>query len=569
MSTRAGALCGWRSPPKGSALVLCLSLATVPAWAGADSLAEPPASWQGRIRAVPESDTSGAEPLVQQAIREARDTLSTRLAQPAPDLTALANSFGQLGAIYQLHEVQAAAELCYENARQLQPEDFRWPYYGGYLALRAGQTEKALQAFLAAQSLRPDYPPLALRFGEVWLEKGDITRARTLFEQAAREPGLQSAALYYLGQIATLDRRFEAAVEQLEQALRLNPQASEVHYPLAQAYRALGRDDLAREHLGRFRQRIPTAEDPLISQLQGAVKRSIPLFSRGMQAINDRDYLSATQWFAQGLAVDPDNGAARVSYARALFLAGETAGAERELRAALSRRPDLSLARYLLGVLQEAAGQSEEAATAYRETLRLEPGHAGAHFALGNLLFRRGLFGEAAEHYSAALAADRDVTPAQLLRLLALRSTGASDATLAKELDDRIATRPQDPALAYAKLRLLALSPDPAVRNPPLALEWATALALQQPFPPYLEALAVAYAATGRFTEAAETQQTLIGMMTWMAPPGETERLRRSAARYQTQQAPDAVWPADDPLLQPPPFDPMGPFRDYPAALPF
>ncbi len=556
-----------RDPRGGWVLAVLLSL-TAPAPL-ADAISDLPAPWRERLQPIPEVDVSGAEPLARQAIREARETLSARLATPGTDPILLASGYGQLGAIYQLHEVQSAAERCYANARHLQPDTFRWPYYGGYLALRAGHSEQALEQFRAAQALGPDYPPLRLRLGEVWMDKGDFAQARSLFEQTAQVEGLQAAALYYLGQLDLLDRRFEAAIEHFEQALRLNPQAAEVHYPLAQAYRALGRDALAREHLGRFRLRIPTAEDPLLDQLEGALKRSVPLFGRGMQAIYERDPGKAAELFAHGLAVDPDNAAARVTYARALYLSGDPAGAERELRATLARQPGRVLAHFLLGTLAEAAGRDEEASGAYQETLRLDPAHAGAHFALGNLLFRRGDFPAATRHYQAALEADRDIFPARLLRLLALRQTGEPDASLAAALIAELAGRSQDPALQYARLRLLALSPDPAVHNPAAALELATGLVAQQPFPPFLEALALAQAAAGYYGEAAETAEGLIAVLAWMAPPAELERLRRDADRYRQQTLPAEVWPTNDPFLRPPPFDPAGPFRDYPAAVPF
>lgn len=559
------------SPWHGLCLAFCAGvvLGAVSPWSLADSLSDLPRHWQGRIEPVQESDISGAEPLVQQAIREAREAIAGLLGEPGVDPGGLASAYGQLGAIFQVQEMQGDAEICFTNARRLQPDTFRWAYYAGYLALRAGQTDKALSALQAARELNPQYGPLYLRLGEVWFERTDFAQARALFEKVAEEPGLQAAARYYLGLMDTLERRYEAAVEHLEQALRLNPDATEVHHPLAQAYRALGRNDLAREHLARFQPRLPTAEDPLLSQLQGAVKRSVPFFRKGMEAIYARDYATAADQFSQGLAVDPDNAAARVSYARALFLSDDNAGARRELLQARAGQPPIVLARFLLGVLDEAAGDVEAASTGYEETLKLDPAHAGAHYALANLRFRAGLFQDAAAHYAAALEHDRDVAPARLLRLVALRHAGEPDAAIGAELQALVQDNPQDPGLRYAQLRLLVLSPDPKVRDPALALDLASGLVLQQPIPPYLEVLALGSAAADRFAEAVQTQQILLGSLSWMAPPSEVERLQGDLARYQSRELPQTVWPLDAPMLQPPPFDARALFRDYPAALPF
>jgi len=484
----------------------------------ADLLAELPGSWGRELEPIAELDVSGAEPLVRQAIGEARAAIVGLLEVSEPDRASLANAYGRLGAIYQLQEVQSGAEACYENARRLQPDGFRWTYYAGYLALRAGRADKALADFNAAQELRTDYPPLTLRLGEARMDKGDFPAARILFEQAAEASGLRAAALYYLGQIDLLDRRYEAAAEHLEEALRLNPGATEAHYPLAQAYRALGDDTRAREHLARFEPRVPTAEDPLIGQLEGAVKRSVPLFSRGMQAIYERDFAAAAELFGQGLEVDPNNAPARVSYARALFLGGDAPAAERELRRALTAENPPVLARFLLGVVHEAAERIEAAADAYRETLALDPSHAGAHYALANLAFRQKRYEEAAAHYGAALGADRDVQPARLMGLVAQRQAGGADSSIAADLDQLAESSPRDPALQYARSRLLALSPDGAARDPGRALELASRLVAEQPIPPYVEVLALSYAANGRFDDAVRAQQALVDSVAWAAP---------------------------------------------------
>jgi hypothetical protein len=58
-------------------------------------------------------------------------------------------------------------------------------------------------------------------------------------------------------------------------------------------------------------------------------------------------------------------------------------------------------------------------------------------------------------------------------------------------------------------------------------------------------------------------------MAAWMAPPAEQELMRAELKAYEAGELPQPAWPEGDPLLSPPPFEPVAPFRDYPAAVPY
>ncbi len=465
--------------------------------------------------------------------------------------------------------MEAQADACFRNARKLQPRELRWPYYAGYLAMMAGNADQALDYLQAAKDIDPDYPTLYLRLGKVRLDRSELGEARAALERIADTPGLEAAANYYLGQIANLERQHEEAIVHLKTALQTDPNATEVHYPLAQAYRALGQNDLAREHLGRFKLKIPEAKDPLLDQLHAAAKRSLPAFQKAITATREGEYATAVERFAEGLAVDPDNVPARVSYARALYLAGRADEAGAELEKALEAKPDELLANFLLGVLQQQQGDADQAADYYRRSLGIDPGFAGALFYLANLDFNAGRYSEAALGYAKALTADREIPPARLLELIARLRAGEAEADIAARLTELSAHYPDDLMLRYALARLLAAATDPALRAPEQALQIATQLSLLQPIPPHQRALALALGASGRFEEAAQTQQQAIAMASWMAPSSGQEVMNRELASYEKGEVPAQAWPEGDPLLSPPPFDPMAPFRDYPAAVPY
>jgi tetratricopeptide (TPR) repeat protein len=540
----------------------------------ADLVSDPPGPWRATLVPVADADISGAEPLMQQAIRTARSEVAGLLeaheSQPAArGSDALAAAYGRLGALLLLVEVEAQADACLRNAMTLQPDEFRWPYYAGYLAMLAGNLDRAVDYLEKARSINPDYPTLYVRLGKVRLDHSDLAEARAALEHVRDAPELASPANYYLGQIALLERRFDDAVTLLQAALAANPDATEVHYPLAQAYRALGDAEQARAQLALFKLRAPDIADPLLDELQAATKRSLPSFKRAIEAVRHGDYATAVHEFAAGLEVDPNNAAARISYARVLYLTGQTDAAVEELNRALASDPKQILGNFLQGVLRQQQGDLDGAAAAYRRTLELDPKHSGALFYLANLDFAAGRYAQAAEAYRAVVANDPSIAPARLLALVAARRAGTEESQIAADLKSLVDVYPDDPQARYALAALLAAADDPSVRNPDRGLKIAADLFVQQPTPPNQHLLALTQAAAGKFDQAIKTQQQLLEMAKWMAPPAEVERFETELGTYQRHEPPRVAWADDDPLFAPPPFDVMRPFRDYPATTPY
>ncbi len=556
-------------PARLSPLFLSGLLALGTAGTLADPVSSPPAPWDQRLAPVPESDVSGAEPLMRDAIIEAREEVARLLGSPDTDPAGLAEAYGRLGALLVLREVETPADAAFRNAQTLQPGELRWPYYGGYLAMMTGNSERALEYLNAARALDPDYPPLYLRLGKVHLDRNELAEARADLEHITEVPGLEAAAHFYLGQIANLERRYQDAVTHLTATLRADPQATEAHWPLAQAYRALGQNDLAREHMTRVEPRTPPAKDPLLEQLQGAARQSVPAFERAVYAVTQHDYKAAVGEFEKGLAVVPDNQAARVSYARALYLSGNRHAAETELDRVLATEPDRPLALFLMALLKQQNGDIERAAELFRRTLELEPGHPGALYFLASLDLQAGRYGEAAAGYRGALAAEDAPPPARLLAIVAERRAGASDAESEAKITALLAESPDDPVLQYARVCLLAATKDSGLKDPKQALALASTLAFQQPGPPQMRALALSQAANGDFDGAVQTLGQAIAMSGGWLPPAILEGMEQELSAYREQRLDADPWPTGDPLLSPPPLDPTGPFRDYPDATPY
>jgi len=286
-----------------------------------------------------------------------------------------------------------------------------------------------------------------------------------------------------------------------------------------------------------------------------------------MQEIERGEYEKGVQSFRSGLAKDPDNLNARISLARSLFLAGETQQAKTTLEQVLQQAPNQRLASFLMGVLLDSQGQSETAVGYYAAVLKRDPEHVGASFFLANHLLLNHRFKEAALHYEVASAPGADNPFALLYQLVALRHAGEEDRKILERIEKAREQHPELQMLTYAQARLLAVSRD--VADPARALNLAQGLAMSFGIPPYLEALALAFAASGEYQQAISIQTQLIAGAAWMGSDSEQARLQTTLDLFNEGRLPVEPWPEDDPILSPQPIDASSVFREYPSPLPF
>jgi len=546
---------------------LLFPLLLAPLCSLADKVETLPQDRAGQLQPVMQPDLEGQPEDISTVLVEARAQVDALLLSAAAD-TELADAYGDLGLLYQSHQLGQAAERCFENAVRLAPDSFRWAYYLAWVTLQSGRNELALQRFQAARKLDPDYPVLTLRMADAWLDLNRQDQAQAAYQAIVDTEGLQAAARYGLGQIALLRREYEQAVDYLTQVLVLDPAATRVHYPLAQALRALGQNDAAREQLAQRGNGLPAARDPLVEELQALQSGARLHFSRAMKAVRKHDYAAAVAAFEQGLQHDPENPDARVSYARALYLAGESDAARAALEVVLDARPQHVTGRFLFAVLQEEAGAMDAAVSDYQRVLEQEPAHAGAHFYLANYYFRQDRHEAAAQHYAQAVAADARNVPARRLQLESLQRIPVTDDVLRQELQAAVQQVPEQPVFAVMLIRLLITGSDPDVRDPAEALRLAERVAGEQAFPPYRELLALACAATGDFEQAIEIQEALLAMAVWTMPV-EAARLEKGLAAYREERMPEPEALPALPPVQAPVLDATAVFRDYPTARPY
>jgi protein O-mannosyl-transferase len=283
-------------------------------------------------------------------------------------------------------------------------------------------------------------------------------------------------------------------------------------------------------------------------------------------------FADGAEAFGQGLEEDPDNLAARISHARALYLAGKRAAAREQLEIVVAKRPDEALANFLLGLLLESGGETTAARQAYQRSLTAQPEHPGASHHLGPACLPR--WRMAACGRSARTGSGRDSPTTsrhgfwRWWRKPALG--GELGGRSRRILETLVAERSGPPLPRYALSRLRSAAEDPAVRDPVRGLAIGRGPAAERPDPARLR---------GTGTGAGRQRQS--GSCAQAALEDAETAYRRSGAsiflpRLQAQRErlaagglPAEAWPEDDPVLVPPPPDPRGVFQEYPTPRPF
>jgi tetratricopeptide (TPR) repeat protein len=361
---------------------------------------------------LPDPDTSGMTAPVARAIRKARQA-----ALAAPGSGALTGRYCQVLHAHWLHDEAAA---CYEIARDLAPEDFRWVYLlAGVEDVRGEDGERIDQLFIDAIRLAPRFAPAYVRRADALMRLGRWSEARESYAVAAElDPGL-ILAHRGRGQAAILMGDGPVAVEHLEHVASLAPGDRITQTALARAYTLTGQNDQAAEAARKARELTGEAGLPDSVFYQVEVLKVDPqtLWARFARAMREGDHeqaleaavlleesgapgarqqlAAALKQRANQLAFAGEFERALAEYGRAAELAPDDPEIQHNWGTVLLRRGDLDEAGrrfekaieldprsadslYNLGVVLEGLGRNDEAIARFTEAAAIEPGHVAA-----------------------------------------------------------------------------------------------------------------------------------------------------------------------------------------------
>jgi tetratricopeptide (TPR) repeat protein len=250
-----------------------------------------------------------------------------------------------------------------------------------------------------------------------------------------------------------------------------------------------------------------------------------------------RCWYDSESLFAHTLAVTgEDNPNAKINYGVALEQKGRMVEALAQYREVTRFSPDNVEARYNAGNLLDNMGKTEEALPELLKAVQLKPELPSLHDALGAVLVELGRFDEAMSQFTEAVRLD-PACPAAHFDMGKLLLKQGRDAGAIDEFRAALRLDPDSFQILAYTAHVLAADDNPQIRDGKTALMLAAkANALTggaQPF--VLDALGMACAETGDFTNAQEVTQRAVDLAT-AAQMKKIEPLQQQLQRYKNHQ---------------------------------
>jgi tetratricopeptide (TPR) repeat protein len=433
--------------------------------------------------------------------------------------------FGALGSDFARREQYSCAVPVFGAPLRRDPNSWELRYKRALALARAGDQKGAARELRSVIQEQPDYLPARNALGLTLQSLGELDAAVEQFQAALKLDPHSPAVAFALAEVFQAQKKDAAEIHYLRQALASNPPRQlefQARLALGAVQDQLGRADEAIRELRRLVAAFPDSSEAhynLANAYSGHLR-----------------YKEALPEYEQTLRLDPGNNAVLLLLAKALLEVsensaaipilldymhrapedseghlvlgqayrreGDLARAEEQLRRAVKLNPNSYNARYFLGVVLAGTGKVEEAITQLQAAEKVHPGAPGAHYEL-SVLYAKAKNIEGSQEEAKAFQRAQDKTEQarrfDLLRLKGDDFLGKGDAQeAAVTYREGIKLNPDDPGMHYnLSLALAKLGDGPGERQ---ELEDAVKLGPNLPEPH--NQLGTLYLAEGRITEA-------------------------------------------------------------------
>lgn len=561
------------SPSPLSKIVLAVGLAlAAPLLHAEDALLKP----------VPVPDLTKLPAPKAEALRKEREEFDRVRATLAGD--RLAEAYALLATVYSRNELNAAATVAIEDAVLLAPKDGRWRYLQGIISLNDRNALGAKTSFENAFALDQNYLPIRTAAANQRIAAGDLDGARKMLEEYTAKKQDEAVPYAMLGDIALRQKRYRDAIDQLDRALKLAPDANKLYAQLADAHAGAGDAKAAAEARAKAGNNAPSLYDPLGSGLFGRNAAKAPPTAPTApqkpvdpkaQAMNEaivqsgqRQYAAARASLDKALKIAPNDVAVLSLYARIEAISGNIPAAESRAAAAIAADGKNAVARFSQGAVREVAGDDAGAQRGYEDAIRLDPKQIGARVSLGNLLLRNARYDGAIEQYRKVteLSGDGDA----LARLVAAEVAAGRCAAGLKDVNGALAKSANDPYLLQLFVRLASTCSAASADEKRMALDYAGKIYRGSESAQVGEAYALALAANGKWDDAVKTQQGAMFLVLRGGGQAELAPFREVLQQLQAKKLPDRPWPASSSIYRPARLEPDRgpPLSATPAAAP-
>lgn len=416
------------------------------------------------------------------------------------------------------------------------------PHDAGALNSRAlarmsfGRYAEALEDLRQAISLAPNNAEYQANFGYALWKLGRVDEAINAERAALKLDDKNYTARYQLGRFLLRQGKREQLVEAVthfRRALELDPRQYAIRFELITAYRALGDRAQAASQLEFLWESRPSDArvfyvsgllaadrddlEAAIKDFDQALRRDPSLHAAsqdlGVAYVKLKRWPEAVDIFANLTRRQQNSVEAAYLHALALFNAGRTDDAEREVRRVLRINAGVAEAHTMLGVILAARGNTyAEAGEALSQAVALNPNNFDAHFYFGRVLYATKDFEGAVKELRAAVELNPRHAEARFFLGTALESAGNSPAAMT-EYEQLVSLEP-DSSIGQVGLGALLLKQGKTGEAID-ALKRASALDAKNFEAQW--ALGRAYVLAERFPDAVETLQQAVALAPYRA----------------------------------------------------
>jgi len=345
----------------------------------------------------------GMEPQAAEKIR--------RLRQEADQNPKAAAAWGKLGMTIDVHGLKEESIPCYQLAADLDPKDFRWPYYCA-IALKEMGSPDAFRWFQKGTELNPGYVPQQIRYARAFFDAGKLDESEKHFRLALQTDPNSADAYVGLAQIAISHDSIQAARDFAVKAAELNSRQVEAFSLLAIIYRRL-HDAVKATQVLAMAGKLPDKTaliDPVYAALVSEGESAFWYRTRGRTYMDAGLYLLATREFQTALRLHEDADAYD-NLGAALQGLGRWEEAVEYHKQAIAMNPGY-LKYYNLGIAYGKMGRYPEAIDAFQNSVHSRPDYAEAYYNLGVAYFKLSKWREAIENLKLAIQRDPEHTRA-------------------------------------------------------------------------------------------------------------------------------------------------------------
>lgn len=329
---------------------------------------------------------------------------------------------GALAKRYHANAYSNHARVCYELARKLEPENWRWSYYLILLHEEIGDTQIALVALREFVGLKDNLALAWFRLGEAEFNVGRDEKASRAFSRAAqlansassaslrRKPffPLESYATVGRARIAFRRNRYEDIEPLLLPVVERSPMFGAAHRLLGNSYQKIGREAEASHHLNLALGCGPYSPpvDPLVDDLTTLSRSPAFLLKEAGVAYNKGDADWAETTLRRGLKLYPDDEDILGEWTLLLCRLHRLQEALPLLDRFLALPPTHHATPSKIGTELISQNQLAKAIECFRLAVELQPAHPANHLNLGMALARSGRLEEAEGYFRETLLRD-------------------------------------------------------------------------------------------------------------------------------------------------------------------